>query len=212
MATAHRVLTNVHLLVVAMTYQDGIYDALRPVYGHRHAMLLKWPRLAHKHIGHLEDPRSVLLLLIEQDRLDLVQRLLQCRPYGCPSASSAWSSKESNPTFALRPNPMDSAAALGRLAILQFLHEAAIGQCTTSAMDLAARNGHLHVVQFLHTHRDEGCTKWAVNWAAEHGHLDVLSFLLEHRREGFTMYAVDHASHDLILLALSDYISSHDMY
>ncbi|RHY46967.1 hypothetical protein DYB28_007970 [Aphanomyces astaci] len=200
-----------HLTMVVLSFQSGIFDTLRPVYAYRETMLHKWPRLAHKHIGHLEDPRSVLFLLIEQNQLDGVQRLLRCRPRDWPT--SPWPrGTSSSPTFVLRPHPMDSAAALGRVEILKFLHTASIGHCTTSAMDLAARNGHLEVVKFLHHHRQEGCTTWAANWAAEYGHLHVLRFLLDNRSEGFTAYAVAHAAHDWIQRALTSHSNKSQNY
>ncbi|KAH9123360.1 hypothetical protein LEN26_002058 [Aphanomyces euteiches] len=190
MAAAH-VLTDANLILQVISFQDGIYDVLRPVFAHRDALVRNWRRvhLVQKYIGCLNDPRSVLLLLIEQDRLDLVQRFIKCRRDLVDCARG--------------PHCMDTAAALGRLDIIKYFHCHQIGTCSTSAMDLAARNGHLEVVRFLHDHRTEGCTTDAMDLAAAHGHLEIVQFLHAFRTEGFTRWAVHWASqngHERVVL------------
>ncbi|KAF0699277.1 Aste57867_10151 [Aphanomyces stellatus] len=176
MATATRVLTDAHLGRVLFSYQRGIYAALRPIFAHRQDLLHgTWRRLRlyQKHVGCLHDPRAILLLLVQSNRVDLVDKLLRC---SIPSSSSV--------VPLLRVEAMDTAAALGHLAMLVFLHVHHVGQCTTSAMDQAAANGHFDVVQWLHLHRHEGCTTRAMDLAARHGHLEIVKFLHVHREEG----------------------------
>ena len=49
--------------------------------------------------------------------------------------------------------------------------------CTTNAMDSTAAGGHLAIVEFLHTNRKEGCTTNAIDSAAAGGRVAVIEFL-----------------------------------
>lgn len=61
-----------------------------------------------------------------------------------------------------RSDVMNLAARHGFLAIVQWLHDNRVEDCTTEAMDSAALAGHMHVVQRLRVHRAEGCTEAAL--------------------------------------------------
>lgn len=88
---------------------------------------------------------------------------------------------------------MNGAAAKGRLAVVQFLHEYCTEGCTTDAMDLAARYGHVEIVKFLHTNRVEGCTLKALDGAAQNGNIEIVEFLVENREEGCIASAIEAA-------------------
>ncbi|KAF0684830.1 Aste57867_23218 [Aphanomyces stellatus] len=89
---------------------------------------------------------------------------------------------------------MDTIAANGHLAVLEYVHAHSGQCCSTKAMDLAASNGHLKVVVWLHSHRDEGCTVDAMDLAAANNSMDLVQFLFETRSELCTTNAMDHAS------------------
>jgi hypothetical protein len=56
-------------------------------------------------------------------------------------------------------------------------------RCTTAAMNTAAKMGRLDIVQYLHENRSEGCSGDAGWLAAQRGHWDVLKYLWEIRKE-----------------------------
>jgi hypothetical protein len=71
------------------------------------------------------------------------------------------------------PDAMSTAACVGHLHIVKWLHKNRTEGCTMRAMDWAAMNGRLDIVKWLHKHRKEGCTPRAMDWAAMYGRLDV---------------------------------------
>ncbi|GMF25295.1 unnamed protein product [Phytophthora lilii] len=91
-------------------------------------------------------------------------------------------------------DPMDDAAANGRLEALQWLHDNRTEGCTTAAMDEAAANGHLDVVKWLHETRSEGCTSNAMDFATANGHLEIVQWLQAHTSGGCTTMAMDAAA------------------
>ncbi|KAL7753132.1 hypothetical protein RI367_001584 [Sorochytrium milnesiophthora] len=82
------------------------------------------------------------------------------------------------------PDPLDEAAAAGRMQMVQWLHNHTALPCTTKAMDGAAKAGRLDIVCYLHENRSEGCTTAAMDGAATEGHMNVLEWLHENRCEG----------------------------
>lgn len=89
---------------------------------------------------------------------------------------------------------MDSAAAMGHLSMVQWLHRHRREGCTTKAMNYAAASNHIEVVQWLHANRTEGCTAEAANGAASHGHLQMIEWLHVHEPDCFTAQAMDRAA------------------
>eukprot|EP01133_Synstelium_polycarpum_P019465 gene19465-23308_t len=98
---------------------------------------------------------------------------------------------------------MDSAASLGHLDVLEFLHFNRTEGCTTRAMDRVMWNrsafqcyggiSRTDILRFLHFNRTEGCTTEAMNYAAAAGDLEAVQFLNENRTEGCTVYAMNKA-------------------
>jgi len=101
---------------------------------------------------------------------------------------------------------MDMAAQNGHLPCVIWLHRRGYN-CTTSAMDFAAENNHIEVVKWLDANRTEGCTTDAVDYALFFGHLEMVTWLLRHRSEGFTGEALIRAhrlgQHDILRLMQS---------
>lgn len=92
------------------------------------------------------------------------------------------------------PDAMDLAACSGHLKMVQWLHFNRDGGCTVDAMDDAARCGHLDIVKWLHENRSEGCTTDAMDQAARQGHLTIVQWLHAHRKEGCTTSAMNEAA------------------
>ncbi|KAL7749754.1 hypothetical protein RI367_004984 [Sorochytrium milnesiophthora] len=85
----------------------------------------------------------------------------------------------------VRPaDAIDTAAGRNFEHIVAWLTHDADLPCTTNAMNSAARVGGLDLVRFLHEHRTEGCTEQAVTNAVLAGRLDLADFLRLRRSEG----------------------------
>lgn len=76
-----------------------------------------------------------------------------------------------------------SAAAIGNINAIQWLHERECNVFSPIVMDTAATHGHLNIVQFLHANRREGFTPRGIHGAALHGYADVVEFLIQTGKE-----------------------------
>ncbi|EGZ17080.1 hypothetical protein PHYSODRAFT_331097 [Phytophthora sojae] len=91
-------------------------------------------------------------------------------------------------------DPMDDAAANGKLAAVQWLHVNRTEGGTTAAMDEAAANGYLDVVKWLHANRSEVCSSNAMDFAAKRGQLKIVQWLHANTAAGCTTAAMDLAA------------------
>ncbi|KAL2919439.1 hypothetical protein HK105_201084 [Polyrhizophydium stewartii] len=73
---------------------------------------------------------------------------------------------------------MDTAAARGRLDLVQHMHECGFS-CTTKALDAAAENRNTDVARFLHENRTEGCSHVSLAWALAKSDGETLGMLLD---------------------------------
>ncbi|KAL7748676.1 hypothetical protein RI367_005829 [Sorochytrium milnesiophthora] len=88
-------------------------------------------------------------------------------------------------TATVRPaDAIDTAAGRNFEHIVVWLHHNTNLPCTTNAMNSAARIGGLELVRFLHEHRTEGCTEqaWVVRHYPEQLTEDALSWVAEYSR------------------------------
>lgn len=72
---------------------------------------------------------------------------------------------------------MDTAAAFGQFAVVQWLHTNRPEGCTDAAMTCACEAGRLDIAQWLFEHRTEGCAPWTLRWSLHRGDLDVATWL-----------------------------------
>ncbi|KAF0686042.1 Aste57867_22136 [Aphanomyces stellatus] len=86
----------------------------------------------------------------------------------------------------MTPQPLDLAAANGRMDAIRFLVSHAY-PATTAAIGGAAAAGHLDVVQYLH-HRPcySRCSTTALEHAVRGGHFAVARYLVRHRLDPWT--------------------------
>ncbi|KAI9907226.1 hypothetical protein PsorP6_016348 [Peronosclerospora sorghi] len=89
---------------------------------------------------------------------------------------------------------MDGAALVGRLSMIQFLHEHRNEGGTTREIDGAAWRGHVHVVAFLVRNRLEGCTSKALDTACQHGDMEIVRVLHESVKASCTPADMDMAA------------------
>lgn len=82
---------------------------------------------------------------------------------------------------------MDWAAEIGRIDILEWLHNNRTEGCTTHAMDWAAGSGYLQIVEWLDANTKKGCTFEAISLAAKNGYLEILQFLYKNYLEQFSI-------------------------
>ncbi|KAL7746597.1 hypothetical protein RI367_007997 [Sorochytrium milnesiophthora] len=110
----------------------------------------------------------------------------------------------------MRPaDAIDTAAGRNFEHIVAWLTHDADLPCTTNAMNSAARVGGLELVRFLHGNRTEGCTSDAMTNAVRAGHLDVADYLRLHRSEGCWRDTFQLAIYDECTLASIQWVVRH---
>ncbi|KAL7747107.1 Canalicular multispecific organic anion transporter 2 [Sorochytrium milnesiophthora] len=110
----------------------------------------------------------------------------------------------------VRPaDAIDTAAGRNFEHIVAWLTHDADLPCTTNAMNSAARMGGLELVRFLHEYRTEGCTSDAMTNAVRAGHLDVADYLRLHRSEGCWRDTFQLAIYDGYTLASTQWVVRH---
>ncbi|KAF0689785.1 Aste57867_18804 [Aphanomyces stellatus] len=75
---------------------------------------------------------------------------------------------------------VDLAAMANQLAILQYLVEERLGQCTIIALAEAARLGHVNVAQWIYEYTDVEVADDVIASAARNGHLIIVKYFAEH--------------------------------
>ncbi|KAL7753181.1 hypothetical protein RI367_000956 [Sorochytrium milnesiophthora] len=124
-------------------------------------------QLLHRHCQDVEFTAEMLTEACRSGNLRMVQWVYQ------------------HLTATVRPaDAIDTAAGRNFEHIVAWLTHDADLPCTTNAMNSAARIGGLELVRFLHEHRTEGCTSDAMTNAVRAGHLDVADYLRLRRSEG----------------------------
>ncbi|KDO15813.1 hypothetical protein SPRG_18651, partial [Saprolegnia parasitica CBS 223.65] len=182
------------------SFQDGIFEDLRPFLGFDYKAWVNTP-FDKRLLVQLEPFHALLLPWLADHSIDRLAQLFEALPdvaplvtetaiyYGHDDLVAHLSAHWRHKATSLRS--MDLAAWAGHFSILKRLHEEDFGGCSHLAMDWGARGGHLDIVQFLHEQRREGCTTEAMNWAANLGHLAIVQFLHFKRTEGCTKEALN---------------------
>ncbi|KDO19317.1 hypothetical protein SPRG_14709 [Saprolegnia parasitica CBS 223.65] len=76
---------------------------------------------------------------------------------------------------------MDYAARARSLPLLKALHARRLGSCSNAAMDTAAANGDVAILDFLQAYTHQRCTHKGIAAARRNKHVDVLALLEEGR-------------------------------
>jgi hypothetical protein len=81
--------------------------------------------------------------------------------------------------------PMDIAVSLGKLDVVEWLHQRNPHfEFKSKVIKKAAANGHIDVIHFLLLNRTEGNAQQALHSAIVNGQIKVVEFLLEHHTKG----------------------------
>ncbi|EQC34075.1 hypothetical protein SDRG_08288 [Saprolegnia diclina VS20] len=174
------VLTNPSLVQALTAYQDGVARHLSCICHRYRKQLARWARV-QRHSGPaatiLASPARfrcyVLFQLIKRGQFEEAHELID------EVGEEAFETPEDGHApylFAL-----DKVAGCGDLALVQFLSERRLGQCTSTAMDDAAANGYVDIVRYLDEHETAGCSFVGFLLAERNGHPDVAEYLKSHR-------------------------------
>ncbi|KAL7748916.1 hypothetical protein RI367_005564 [Sorochytrium milnesiophthora] len=124
-------------------------------------------QLLHRHCPGIEFTAEMLTTACRTGNLRMVQWVYQHLPASVKAAGA-----------------IDTAGQSAFEHIVAWLTHDTDLPCTTNAMNSAARVGGLDLVRFLHEHRTEGCTPYAMTSAVSGGHLDVADYLRTNLSEG----------------------------
>ncbi|OQS00531.1 hypothetical protein THRCLA_21680 [Thraustotheca clavata] len=176
---AMTVFTNVSLMELVLSYQDGVTPELYKVMA-MYRKRMEWSLVPQKHqiLADLNMFRGhVLLKLVEKGDVAMFRELIRQRPSGYTRPPRM----ESSYIYGI-----NTAAARGQIEIVRFLTENDLAKCSKKAMDDAASNGDLAMVEYLDKNRTEGCSLVGFILSEKHGQTEVHEYLLQNRPDDQT--------------------------
>ena len=173
-AAAHAVLADVYLFHHVLAFQRGIPGRL--------------VELERVYADRMGTPGILPKLAVERDDLRALQDVIRV------CADFPWYQPKRKMDFT---EVMHYAAKLGRIALLQWMHDHTELECQPWTGAAAARCGQLEVVQWLVRHRPESMTQFqpfSMDRVAEEGRVEMFQWLEQHVGTPCTTSAMDSAA------------------